>query len=162
MTLQRLGSLPTATGRLSESQVRDADAEYLGEPAAVEGARRRIASLPRLYRAHGSSHLVGQRNLRPRARIRCVRLPLRAKLENFGRVGPRLRLAVLHHTARYCQYGWPPTWRRPPRCRVVSPSRQTEMAPLSPPSRALRRIARRSAFPLPGRVIAYPPGTLVG
>jgi hypothetical protein len=162
MPLQRLGSLPTATGRLSESQVRDADAEYLGEPAAVEGARRCISSLPRLYRAHRSSHLVGQRNLRPLARIRCVRLPLRAKLENSGRVGPRLRLAVLHHTARYCQYGWPPTWRRPPRCRVVSPSRQTATAPLGPPSRALRRIARRSAFPLPGRVIAYPPGTLVG
>jgi hypothetical protein len=89
-------------------------------------------------------------------------LPLRAKLENFGWVGPRLRLAVLHHTARYCQYGWLLTWRRPPRCRVVSPSRQTEMATLSPPSRALRRIARRSAFPLPARVIEDPPGTQVG
>ena len=65
----RVGSLPTPPGRPSESQVRDADAENLGEPAAVEGARHRIARLPRLDRAYGSSHLLGQPNLRPLARI---------------------------------------------------------------------------------------------
>lgn len=118
------GRLRRTGDGLSESQVRDAHAEGLGKSAAVEDAGQRVTSLPRFYGAHRGSHLMGQPCLRPLARIRRVRLPLRAKLQKLALPQSRGRLAILHHTARYCQYGWQPASTKPPRCRVVSSLRQ--------------------------------------
>ena len=76
-------SAPYAPSGRSESEVRDAHAEGLRKSAAIEEPWQRIARLPRLDRAHRGSHLVRQPSLRPLARIRRVRLSLRAKLQKL-------------------------------------------------------------------------------
>ena len=103
----RVAPFAAATGAasrwfLSESQVRDADAECLRQAAAVEETWHRVAGLPRLYRPYGRSHLVGQPSLRPLARIGRGGLPLRANFQNPALPGSRGGLAILHYTARYC------------------------------------------------------------
>src|SRR6202011_1271357 len=101
--------------RCAEPQLVDADAECLGEPLAVEGARDGVAGLPGLDRPQRRSHHLRQPGLRPIPWIGRLCLAPRAQLTHLASARVHPQLALLHHTAQYCPGtgGDPPGWRYP-------------------------------------------------